>query len=250
MPEASGNAPAPIRALLVDDEPLALANLRALLARDASIVVVGQSGSGEQALADLRTHRPELLFLDVQMPDCDGFAVLERLGAAAPPGLVFVTAHDQYALPAFDAGAVDYLLKPFDTRRFELALARAKERIERRRRLPADVPSPWVVRSGSEVLFLNPSDVDWIEAADYYACLHVGGRSHLLRRSLSDLAATLDPARFCRVHRSAIVNLARVRSVNHDADGGAVVVLRDGTSLPLSRRLRRELEQRLVTPAG
>jgi two-component system LytT family response regulator len=242
----TGSSAAPIRAMLVDDEPLALANLRALLARDPSVTVVAECGSGEQALADLRVHRPELLFLDVQMPGCEGFEVLERLGPAAPPGLVFVTAHEQYALQAFDAGAVDYLLKPFDTRRFELALARAKERIDRRRRQPADAPSPWVVRNGAEVLLLNPADVDWIEAADYYACLHVGGRRHLVRRSLSDLAATLDPSRFCRVHRSAIVNLARVRGVNHDAEGGAVVVLHDGTALPLSRRLRRELEQRLL----
>jgi two-component system LytT family response regulator len=179
------------------------------------------------------------------MPECDGFEVLERLGPAAPAGLVFVTAHDHYALQAFDAGAVDYLLKPFDSRRFELALARAKERVDRRRAQP-EVPPAWVVRSGADLLFVNPQEVDWIEAADYYACLHVSGRRHLLRRSLADLAATLDPALFCRVHRSAIVNLRRVAGIHADADGTPVVVLKSGATLPLSRRRRSALHQRLL----
>lgn len=251
MPEPA--AATPLLAILVDDEPWALANLRVLLARDPAVVVIAECGNGRQAVEDVRRHRPDLLFLDVQMPECDGFEVLERLGPLTPPGLVFVTAHDAYALKAFDAAAVDYLLKPFERERFERALRLAKERALQRRRQPA-VRAPWVVRNGPEILLVDPADIDWIEASDYYACLRVGERRHLLRRSLAELAQTLEGEAggvpFCRIHRSVIVNLQRVERIGHDAGGGGVVVLRDGRTLPLSRRLAPQVRARLAGGVG
>src|SRR5262249_5752812 len=173
-----------IRALIVDDEPLARSNLAVLLRSDPEIEIVGECGSGVEALTAIRTANPDLVFLDVQMPECDGFDVLEMLGNDLPPAVVFVTAYDQYALRAFEAGALDYLLKPFDNARFDRALARAKKRI-------AGKVAPSIeriaVKSVGQVSFLKMSEIDWIEAADYYSCLHVGPRSHLLRRSMTDL---------------------------------------------------------------
>jgi two-component system, LytTR family, response regulator len=178
----------------------------------------------------------------VQMPECDGFDVLEQLGADLPPALVFVTAYDQYALQAFEAGALDYLLKPFDNARFQRTLQRAKERVgtgktKRIERL--------AIKNAGEVLFLKITEIDWVEAADYYVCLHVGGRSHMLRRSMAEVAEELDPAQFCRIHRSAIVNLERVRRLETAADGGTDAVLTTGARLSVSRRYRRELQKRL-----
>src|SRR5947209_3197084 len=150
------------------------------------------------------------------MPECDGFDVLEQLGADQPGTIVFVTAYDQYALRAFEAGALDYLLKPFDNARFDLALSRAKQRI--RGSAPRKLERISIKCAG-QVCFLKLSEIDWIEAADYYACLHVGTKNHLLRRSLADLEEELDPAIFCRVHRSSIVNLERVRGLKLGEDG-------------------------------
>jgi two-component system LytT family response regulator len=176
--------PKKIRALLVDDEPLARSNLRVLLRLDPDIEIVNECGSGVEAVAEIRKSKPDLVFLDVQMPECDGFDVLELLGKDLPPALIFVTAYDQYALRAFEAGALDYLLKPFDNARFERTLSRAKERIALGRNLPR--VDRLAVKSAAEISFLKFSDIDWIEAADYYACLHVGPRTHLLRRSMSE----------------------------------------------------------------
>jgi two-component system LytT family response regulator len=235
---------AKIRTLIVDDEPLARSNLSVLLRSDAEIEIIGQCGSGAEALAEIRRAKPDLVFLDVQMPECDGFDVLEMLGNEMPAAVVFVTAYDQYALRAFEAGALDYLLKPFDNARFERALGRAKARIRQsgdetraRQRL--------VVKSAGRVLFLKISEIDWIEAADYYACLHVGGKSHLLRRSLAELDQQMDANLFCRVHRSAIVNLERVRGLELGEDGEYDVLLENGTRLRLSRRYRKMLQDRL-----
>jgi two-component system LytT family response regulator len=233
-----------IRALIVDDEPLALSNLRVLLARDPGVEIVGECGSGMQALSEIRNKKPELVFLDVQMPEVDGFDVLEQLGALLPPALVFVTAYDQYALRAFEAGALDYLLKPFDNARFELTLERAKERIARGTSAPRTIERV-AIKNAGHVLFLSISAIDWIEAADYYVCLHVGTQSHLLRRSMADVEEELEPAAFCRVHRSAIVNLDRVERLETNQDGANEVVLADGTRLRLSRRYRRQLQARL-----
>jgi two-component system LytT family response regulator len=230
-----------IRVAVVDDEPLARSNLRVLLGRDPEVEVVSECGGGTEALREIRKKRPELVFLDVQMPECDGFDVLEQLGADLPPALVFVTAYDQYALQAFEAGALDYLLKPYNDARFDLALRRAKERIGQGR--PARVER-MAIKNAGEVLFLKIAEIDWIEAADYYVCLHVGARTHLLRRSMADVEAELD-AGFCRVHRSAIVNLERVRRMEIAEDGGVDLVLTTGARLSVSRRYRRELQERL-----
>jgi len=236
--------PAKIRTLIVDDEPLARSNLAVLLRADPEIGIVGECGSGEQALGEIRVANPDLLFLDVQMPECDGFDVLELLGKNLPPAIVFVTAYDQYALRAFEAGALDYLLKPFDNARFELALSRAKQRI-RLGRDRAPKLERVIIKNAGQISFVKISEIDWIEAADYYACLHVGARSHLLRRSLSDLEEDLDPNVFCRVHRSSIVNLERVRGLKVTPDGEYEVLLDTGTSVRLSRRYRKQLQERL-----
>lgn len=238
---------AKIRTLLVDDEPLARSNISVLLKKDPQIDIIGECGSGTEALGEIRVSKPDLLFLDVQMPECDGFDVLEMLGNDLPPAVIFVTAYDQYAVRAFEAGALDYLLKPFDNARFELALMRAKQRVraanrgENGRREVERI----VVKSAGEVCFVKIADIDWIEAADYYACLHVGTRNHLLRRSLSELEAELNPNQFCRVHRSSIVNLERVSSLKLDEEGEYEVLLRTGARVRMSRRYRKELESRM-----
>jgi two-component system LytT family response regulator len=232
----------------VDDEPLARSNLSVLLRRDPQIETLAECGSGAEAIAKIRSAKPELVFLDVQMPECDGFDVLEQLGANTPPVIIFVTAYDQYALRAFEAGALDYLLKPFDNARFEQALDRAKCKIAFSRnvsqRAPA-APDRLAIKSVGRVEFVKLSEIDWIEAADYYASLHVGSKTHLLRRSIVELEQELDPAVFCRIHRSTIVNLSRIRGLKVGEDGEYDVVLESGTRLRLSRRHRKELQARL-----
>ena len=233
-----------IRALIVDDEPLARSNLAVLLRRDEDIGIVAECSSGTEAIGEIRIAKPDLLFLDVQMPECDGFDVLELLGNDLPPAVVFVTAYDQYALRAFEAGALDYLLKPFDNARFALALERAKQRIrlgrDRRQR-----PECVAVKTAGQVQFVKILEIDWIEAADYYACLHVGTKRHLLRRSMSELEEDMDPKVFCRVHRSSIVNLERVRGLQLRDDGEYEVLLDDGARVRLSRKYRKQLQERM-----
>lgn len=233
-----------IRALIADDEALARSNLSILLRLDADIEIVSECNSGAEAISQIRRKKPDLVFLDVQMPECDGFDVLELLGRDQPPALVFVTAYDQYALRAFEAGALDYLLKPFSNARFGKALERAKERVRLGKDRSRKVDR-LVVKNAGEALFLKISEIDWIEAADYYACLHVGTKTHLIRRSMSDLDQDLDRTAFCRIHRSTIVNLERVRGLKLCEDGEYGVVLENGTKLRLSRRYRRELQSRL-----
>jgi two-component system LytT family response regulator len=228
----------------VDDEPLARSNLTVLLRLDPEIEIVGECGSGLKALVEIRARKPDLVFLDVQMPECDGFDVVEKLGQDLPPAVVFVTAYDQYALKAFEAGALDYLLKPFDNARFERALVRAKERIAQCK------VSPWkfdhlVIKGSGQVTFVKISDIDWIEAADYYACLHVRTKTHLLRRRMSDLERELDQTVFCRIHRSSIVNINRILGLEINEDGEYEVALNTGTRLRLSRRYRKQLQSRL-----
>lgn len=233
-----------IRALIVDDEPLARSNLAVLLRMDPDIGSVSECGSGAEAVGEIRVTQPDLLFLDVQMPECDGFDVLELLGREVPSAVVFVTAYDQYALRAFEAGALDYLLKPFDNARFELALGRAKQRIklgsDRAKKLER-----FAIKSSGEVSFVKVSDIDWIEAADYYACLHVSGKNHFIRRTMADLEDDLDADRFFRVHRSSIVNLERVRGLKLGEDGEYEVLLENGARVRLSRRYRKALQERL-----
>jgi two-component system, LytTR family, response regulator len=233
-----------IRTIIVDDEPLARSNLAILLRNDPQIEIVGECSSGAEALAKIRAARPDLVFLDVQMPECDGFDVLELLGNDLPPAIIFVTAYDQYALRAFEAGALDYLLKPFDNNRFGRALERAKEKLAGGNNPPTKLER-LAIKGVGKVSFIKVSEIDWIGAADYYACLHVGTKTHLLRRSLSELEMELDPATFCRVHRSSIVNLERVRGLKLNGDGEYDVLLESGERLRLSRRYRKEFQSRL-----
>jgi len=233
-----------IRTRIVDDEPLARRNLVILLQHDTEIEITGECGSGTEAVAEIRRSKPDLVFLDVQMPECDGFDVLELLGSDAPPVIVFVTAYDDYALRAFTAGALDYLLKPFDNARFERMLARAKERIAHWKSKPRMIER-LAVKSTGQIAFVKISEIDWIEAAGYYACIHVGGKAHLLRRSIADLEEELSHNGFCRIHRSAIVNLDRIQGLKLNREGEYDVVLRDGTQLRLSRGYRKALQTRL-----
>lgn len=237
--------PARIRALVVDDEPLARSSVTVLLRQDPDIDLLGECSSGIEALERVRSAQPDLLFLDVQMPECDGFDVLELLGHAMPPAVVFVTAYDEYALRAFEAGALDYLLKPFDDARFRRALDRAKTALEHGGRARPQTVSRLVIKESGQVSFVKVAEIDWIEAADYYACLHVGTRTHILRRSLTELESELDSERFCRIHRGAIVNLERIRSLDLKDDGEYAVVLDTGARLRLSRRFRARLQRRL-----
>ena len=242
--------PAPIRALVVDDESLARRNLTVLLRRDPDIGSVAECASGLDAIEEIRKSRPDLVFLDVQMPECGGFDVLELLGSDLPPTVIFVTAYDEYALRAFEAGALDYLLKPFDDRRFGRALNRAKEKLAHY--LPAQprAAERLVVRSHGQVLFLSVAEIDWIEAAGYYACLHVGNDTHVLRRSLLELEQDLGDEKFIRIHRSIVVNLERIRGLELQTGGEYEVVLKSKVRLRLSRRFRKRLQARMGVMSG
>lgn len=236
---------APLRILVVDDEAIARRNLVILLGGDPEVAAVVECDSGQAAVVEMRRTKPDILFLDVQMPECDGFDVLELMGSDMPAAVVFVTAYDEYALRAFDAGALDYLLKPFDDARFQRALQRAKSRLALEPaadRLPL---TRLVVKSRGKTLFLNAADVDWIEAADYCACLHVGAATHILRRSLHALERELDGKTFVRIHRSIIVNRERVRGLELHGSGEYEVVLRSGVRLPMSRRFRKNFNDRM-----
>jgi two-component system LytT family response regulator len=252
-----------IRTLIVDDEPLARQRLRKLLEADADIAIAGECADGREALAALRELRPDLVFLDVQMPGMDGFGVLQGLGGAVTPVVIFVTAHDRYALKAFEVHALDYLLKPFDKARFAAALGRAKAQIgqgsaaalnERLHALLQTVeqrrggPERLMVKSAGRIFFVRIADVDWIEAAGNYVRLHVGEEDHLLRESLTALEKMLDPARFVRIHRSTIVNLERIRELQPAFHGDYVIILSSGAELPLARSCRHKLEEALGHP--
>ena len=240
----------PIRAAIVEDEPPARLGLRTLLAGDPSVKLVAECASVDEAVRELRNSPVELLFLDVQLARKTGFDLLNALGSARPPAVVFVTAYDHHAVRAFEVDAIDYLLKPFDDARFVQALARAKERIRQFRAQSlaaklaetlapeatqaARVPT-LTLRDGARVTVLREDEIDWIEAQDYYVEIHAGGASHLHRETLKELESRLDPARFARIHRSAIVRLDRVRELRTLPSGDAEVVLRDGTPLRVSR---------------
>jgi two-component system LytT family response regulator len=234
-----------LRTLVVDDEPLARRKLTVRLRRDPDIATVNECESGAEAVAEIRSSRPDLVFLDVQMPGCDGFDVLELLGSDQRPVIVFVTAHDDYALRAFEAGALDYLLKPFTTARFQRALERAKRRLAHHMEGRPRAAEPLVVKNARQVAFVNIADIDWIEASNYYTCLHVGRDTHLLRRSLAVLEQELQSGSFCRIHRSTIVNVARIGGLERTDDGEYAVVLKTGARLRLSRRFRKSLQHRL-----
>jgi two-component system LytT family response regulator len=250
-----------VRTLIVDDEPLARDRLTALVAAEPGLEKVGESAAVAEAVAAIKDLRPDLVFLDVQMPGGTGFDVLEALPPDEVPLVIFVTAYDQFALKAFDVHALDYLVKPFDRDRFRKAVARAREHLERRQagggsdpRLVAlmnDVqgkPRPLerlVVKSGGRVYFLRLEEIDWIEAAGNYLKLHVGGETHLLRETMGDLEARLDPRQFLRIHRSTIVNVERIQELQPLFHGDYVVILRGGKELTLSRNYRKKIEDAL-----
>ena len=227
-----------MKAIIVDDEPLARKSIRLLLDRDGEVEVAGEC-SGVDAAALVARTRPDIMFLDVQMPEVGGFELLEQIGVEAVPVVIFVTAYDNYAVRAFEVQGLDYLLKPFDDARFAQALARAKQQL--RGRTP--FAQRFLVRLREKLVVVNAADIDWIEAADYYVTLHAGGKSHLLRETMTQLEKRLDPERFVRVHRSAIVNIDRVREIHPLFRGDCSLVLADGTQVKLSRSRRDEFER-------
>jgi two-component system LytT family response regulator len=246
------------RVLIADDEPLARQRLRTLAAKEADVVIVGECATGRAAAEMLRQRATDIAFLDVQMPDGDGFDVIREVGAERMPAVVFVTAYDRYALQAFAVHAVDYLLKPFDGARFREALGRARARVdarargERERRLLALVqelggaPPPverLVVRSASRVLVVRVEDLDYAEACGNYVRLHCRGERHLMRETMNALEARLDRRRFARIHRSVVVNLDRVKELHPLFHGDWAVVLSSGVRLTLSRTYREQVQQ-------
>ncbi len=249
--------PVRIRTILVDDEPAARRGVRLLLERDSAVEIVGEAATGAEAAALIQREKPDLAFLDVQMPGSDGFEALGKIDPLAAPAVVFVTAYDEHALRAFEVNAVDYLLKPYDDARFGAALQRAKLEVRRRQtdttntRLTqlldylqknheaaagADGPSDRILlKSSGEIFFLKAAEIDWIEAEGDYMKFHVAGRAHLMRETMARLEARLDPKRFIRIHRSTIVNIDRLRKLSPSFAGEYAVILQDGTKLKLSR---------------
>jgi len=239
-----------IRALVVDDEPLARQSVRRFLRYHADIQVIAECGDGQSAFAAILAKKPDLVFLDVQMPEMDGFEVIRRIGVEHMPATIFVTAYDHYALEAFDANALDYLLKPFGKTRFERALARARERIggtldrEAAQRILRTIESMaehsnyidrLPVSENGRIVFVNVRDIHWIEAAGNYARLHVSGHSHDIRETLTSLEGKLNPKDFLRIHRSAIVNVQFVKEVHPWFHGYHLVLLQSGQKLRMSR---------------
>jgi two-component system, LytTR family, response regulator len=258
---------AKIKTLIIDDEPLARRNLRLLLEKDPQIEILEECRNGREAVKAINALSPDLIFLDIQMPEMDGFDVLARVGPEHIQAIIFVTAFDQYALKAFDVHALDYLLKPFDDERFANALERAKSQIEareidrlskrllalledrdserKRPRQETNYLTRVMIKVSGRVTLLKVDEIDFIEADGNYAKLHVGRKAHLLREKMHDLEGRLDPAKFVRIHRSVIVNLDRIKEMHPHFNGDYIVVLEDGRKLRLSRTRRENLEARL-----
>jgi len=250
-----------IRALIVDDEPLARERLASLLAAEKDIEVIGQCANGIEALAAIQEKTPDLVFLDVQMPELDGFGVLAALEGERKPAVIFVTAHDRFALKAFEVHAIDYLLKPFDRERLQKALNRAREQVKRQQggeideRLSAllaglnkEAPKHIdriAVKGSGRVTIVKISDIDWIEAADNYVNLHTGKEAHLHRETMSALEQKLPPSKFLRISRSTVVNVDRIKELQPMFHGDYTVILQNGTKLSLSRGYRDALNQLL-----
>jgi two-component system LytT family response regulator len=254
----------PFSVLLVDDEPLAREGLRMLLARDGDVSAIHQARNGHEAVAAIRAFRPSLVFLDVQMPEMDGFAVTEEVGAEHMPAVVFVTAHDKYAIQAFEFNAIDYLLKPVTEERFAKALIRAKNRLqstaldESSRRqilsLLEAIASPQhslkrlAVRSAGKTIFIDVADIDWFEAAENYVQIHAGPTEHLLHVTMAALEKSLDPELFLRIHRSVIVNVRRIRDLQPVTHGEYAITLRNGVRLQSGRMYSERLKALAVNP--
>ena len=248
---------APLRVLVVDDEPLAREKIRGMAASDPEIRIIGECSNGAEAIEAIQNLRPDLILLDVQMPEVGGFAVLEALkDESSLPPVIFITAYDHYAVRAFEFHALDYLLKPFDRERFRAAMERAKRQIRREQtggalderiialleqmRGQQRYSERLVVKTGGRVFFLNTDEIDWIEAEGNYVSIHTGKKAYLLRETISSLEAQLDPKDFVRIHRSAIANINRIKELQPWSHGEYHVILHDGTQLTLSRSYRSE----------
>ena len=249
-----------IRVLIVDDEPLARGVLREMLQCDPNVTIVGECANGKEAVRAIKESIPDLLFLDIQMPEMGGFEVLAALDKGQAPYLVFVTAYDQYAVRAFEVHALDYILKPFDRERFETSWQRAKAEVLRGRNggveqkilsLLEDLKAGnkylerLVIKSSGRIYFLETHEIDWIQAEGNYVSVHAGKKAHLLRETITGLESQLDPKKFLRIHRSAIVRIDRIKELQPWFHGEYHVVLHDGTELTLSRNYRERLQEAL-----
>lgn len=259
-----------IRTLIIDDEPLARQTLRLLLSKDPDIEIIGECANGYETIQSINEQAPDLAFFDIQMPGINGFEILEAINVDRMPVIVFVTAFDQYAVSAFEAEALDYLLKPFTDKRFAKALARAKSQVKQREvndlsqklvallgetsstntppagtRREGEYLTRLLIKSAGRVFFLKVDEIDWIKADNYYVQLHVGRKAHLLRETMNDLEQRLDPDKFLRIHRSTIVNLDRIQEMQPHHNGDYLVILDNGTQLKLSRSRREYIEERL-----
>jgi two-component system LytT family response regulator len=260
--------PEKIKVLIVDDEPLARDKIRGMLKGKEDIEIVGEAGNGKEAVAAIQKQDPDLLFLDVQMPEMDGFGVLQTIGPSRLPMVVFVTAYDRYALQAFEVYALDYLLKPFDRERFEKALERARLQLDQERRkdlthglqslmdelarirqgAPSAKPGPkylerLAIKASGRIFFLRTQDIDYIESEGNYVRVHVAKDSHLIREAMSVLETQLDPKKFLRIHRCTIVNVDRIQELQPWFHGEYRVILRNGVQLTLSRSYREKLRE-------
>jgi len=247
-----------IRTLVVDDEPIARARVVSLLKEEADIEVIGECANGQQAMSAIESTSPDLLFLDIQMPEVNGLDLARTIQSTGTPAVVFVTAYDEYALRAFEVHALDFLLKPFSAERFRSALGHAREQVSQRRKgatpKPAEAdrriarPNRLMIKSGGRIHFVRMADVDWCEAQGNYVRVHVGTQEHLVRDTMSHLESELDPQQFVRIHRSTIVNVDRIQEMQSSFNGEYVVLLRTGTRLTLSRGYREILQARLGKP--
>lgn len=245
-----------IKTLIVDDEPLARDRVKRFLRDEHDISIIGECGNGREAVAAIKEHKPDLVFLDIQMPEKNGFDVVKSLSDKNMPSVIFVTAYDQYALQAFDVHALDYLLKPFNRERLHKAVSHARDQIETRRMgnlderlasLIADLRTEkkylerLVVKSVGRVFFLKVDEIDWIEAAGNYVKLHTGREAHMIRETMNGIEAKLDPEKFLRIHRSTVVHIDRIKELHPMFSGDYAVILRNGTELALSRNYRERL---------
>ncbi|MCW5957200.1 MAG: response regulator transcription factor [Pyrinomonadaceae bacterium] len=242
-----------IRTMIIDDEPLARERVKRFLRDEDEIEIIGECSNGVDAVGAIKEKKPDLVFLDIQMPEKNGFEVIRSLSGKYLPTVVFVTAYDQYALQAFDVHALDYLLKPFTRERLHRAVMRAREQIDGKRfgriderltSLIADLKTEkkylerLVVKTTGRVFFLKSDEIDWIEAAGNYVKLHVGRETHMIRETMNGIETKLDPDRFLRIHRSTVVHIDRIKELHPMFSGDYAVILRDGTELALSRNYR------------
>jgi len=250
-----------IRVLLSDDETLARERLRSLLEEETDLEIVAECGDGKSAIATIQREEPDLVFLDIQMPEVDGFGVVQELRDAMPL-TIFVTAYDRYAMKAFEVHALDYLLKPVGKERLSGAVDRARRQLQhppdgtfQRRVLELlgdmearqQAPERIVIKSDGEIVCLKPNEIDWAESAGNYVCLHVGAATHILRETITALESRLGPRQFMRVHRSTLVNVDRIKTLKPSLYGDYSILLRDGTKLTLSRGFRESVLKRLGT---